>query len=361
VPRQAIVTAACALALAIRLPEAAQSQRDPFAFLAPAVVVSGVDRARLDRDEVLVRTLAGGDGQVAVFVATRLNARPDALVAWTRAIAELKRSRFVLAVGRFSDPPTVADLAGLTLDPRDLDEMRGCRPGACGLKLSAQEIASLKAAISTAGARWRDAAHAEFRRLLVERVQRYRAGGLGSLPSPADRGGQPGPAATMAAIVKRSPYLERLPNVLTWLQEYPAANASVESFFYWAKEDYGEGKPVISVTHVGISRPDSDRQLPSVLVTGTQIVATHYFEGSLGLTMVLQDPATDVRYLAYVNRSQLDLLRGLFGGLVRRVLKGRLERQAQQVVRGLRARLESDEPVDDPLSGGPPAPMPHPR
>jgi len=33
-------------------------------------------------------------------VATRLNAQPNALAAWTRAIAELKRSTFVLAIGR---------------------------------------------------------------------------------------------------------------------------------------------------------------------------------------------------------------------------------------------------------------------
>ena len=33
---------------------------------------------RLDRDQVLTRTLSGKDGQLAVFVATRLNAPPDA-------------------------------------------------------------------------------------------------------------------------------------------------------------------------------------------------------------------------------------------------------------------------------------------
>jgi hypothetical protein len=57
------------------------------------------DRADLDCDQVVARVLSGKGGQLAIFVATRLNAQPDALVVWTRAIPELKRSKFVLAIG----------------------------------------------------------------------------------------------------------------------------------------------------------------------------------------------------------------------------------------------------------------------
>lgn len=91
---------------------------DAFAFFAPWVRLSNDDRERLTRGEAVVRTLPATDGQLAIFAATRLNASPDALVAWTRAIADLKRSRFVQAIGRFSDPPAVTDLDGLVLDRR---------------------------------------------------------------------------------------------------------------------------------------------------------------------------------------------------------------------------------------------------
>ena len=320
---------------------------DPFEFLAPWIVVSGEDRARLDRNEVLARTLSGRDGQLAVFVATRLNAPPDALVAWTRAIAELKRSKFVLAIGRFSDPPSPSDLDQLTLDQRDLDAIRGCRPGDCGLKLSAADIESLTAVVETAGADWRDAVQEKFRRLLAERVIRYRAGGLAALAAPAD-GKKPRTLDdALSAIVEQSPYLAKVPNVVTWLQEYPHTDSAVESFFYWSKDHYGEGKPVISITHVGIVRPESDHRVPAVLVVGKQIFATHYVEGGLGLTMVLRDASNGAPYLAYVNRLQIDMLRGFFGGFVRGVLEDRLERQAPLIVRGLRARLESGNPPDE--------------
>ena len=325
------------------------SHEDPFAFLAPWVVVSEADRARLDRDDVLARTLPGRDGQLAVFVATRLDAPPDALVAWTRAIAELKRSRFVLAVGRFSDPPALSDLDDLMLDDRDLDAIRRCVPGDCGLKLSAPDIESLTGAVAAAGAEWRDAAQREFRRLLVERVRLYAAGGLAALPPAAHRRQPRRIDDALSAIVTQSPYLTRLANVTAWLQEYPHADSAVESFFYWSKEYYGEGKPVISLTHAGIVRPESDHRLPAVLVAGKQIFATHYVEAGLGLTMVLRDAANGEPYLVYLNRTELDLLKGFFGGFARGVLERRLRSQAPQIVRGLRARLESGAPPDDSL------------
>ena len=326
---------------------AQESPSNPFEFLAPWIVVSREDRARLDRDQTLARTLPAADGQLAVFVATRLNAQPDALAAWTRAIAELKRSKFVLAIGRFSDPPSPSDLEHLTLDDRDLEAIRRCRPGVCGLKLSAGEIESLTAVVAGAGAEWRDAVQRGFRRLLVERVIRYRGGGLAALSPSAERAAPRRLEDAAAAIVDQSPYLAKLPNVLAWLKEFPHVDSAVESFFYWSKEHYGEGTPVISITHVGIVRPASGHRRPAILVIGKQIFATHYLDGGLGLTMVVRDAATGTPYLAYINRSQVDILRRFFGGFLRGVLENRIERQAPLILRGLRARLESGDPPDE--------------
>jgi hypothetical protein len=290
------------------------------------------------------RMLSGTGGQVAVFVATRLNAPPDALVAWTRTIAELKRSKFVLAIGRFSDPPRLSDLDDLSLDAGDLDAIRRCRPGACGLKLSADEIHSLNAIKATTDTEWRAAAQREFCRLLIKRLLDYQAGGQAALPFPADRTKPRPPDRALSAIVEQSPYLSGFPGVVEWLEQYPRANSVTESFFYWSKEHYGHGKPVISITHVGIVRAESNERLPAVLMVGKQIFATHYLEGSLGLTMVLRDSRNGAPYLAYVNRSEVDVLKGVFGGFMRNVLEGRVERQAPAIIRGLRHRLESGNP-----------------
>jgi hypothetical protein len=314
---------------------------DPFGFFAPSIVVSREERANLDRDRVVARSLSGQKGQLGVFVATRINAQPDALVAWTHAIVELKRSKYVLAIGRFSDPPRLSDLDDLALEDRDLDAIRRCRPSACGLKLSAAEIGALSAVAVRAGPLWRDAVQREFRRLLVERVIQYRAGGLAQSSPPADRSSVMHPQEALSAVLDASPYLRRIPDVMTWLTRYPYAESTIESFFYWSKEHYGEGKPVISVTHVGIVRPDPHHGLSGILVVGKQIFATHYIESALGLTVIVRDPTTGTSYLAYLNRSQVDFLGGWFGRLMRGTLEGRLKRQAPLIVGGLRARLES--------------------
>ena len=75
-----------------------------------------------------------------------------------------------------SDPPTPADLHKLSLDERDLEAIRECTPGDCGLKLSAPEIEALKSAAESGGSRWHEAVQQEFRRLVVARV---------NLPKPA--------------------------------------------------------------------------------------------------------------------------------------------------------------------------------
>lgn len=343
----------CAMVVALRTPSTSygsgepDSKSNPFEFLAPSIVVSAEDRGKLDRDHVLARTLPGQNGQLAVFVATRLNARPDALTAWTRAIAELKRGKFVLAAGRFSDPPRESDLAGLTLDDGDIDAIRRCRPVACGLKLSVAEIERMTAAIAHAGASWRSALQQEFRRLLVERVMRYRAGGLAASVPPSDHAKPVRPLEAFATILDRSPYLTGMPDLVDWLARYPHSDAAVESFFYWSKEHYSEGKPVVSVTQVGIVHAAPGRHLPAVLIAGKQIYATHYVEGGLGLTMIVCDASTATSYLVYINRSQVDFLRGWFGRLAQSVLEARLQHAAPLVVGALRAQLESGaQPVD---------------
>jgi hypothetical protein len=182
-------------------------------------------------------------------------------------------------------------------------------------------------------------------------VNLYRTGGLSTLPPIDDRSTPKHLEETFASILAKSPYLERLPNVESWLKNYPDVDdTGIESFLYWSKEQYGRGKPLISVTHVGIVRPEPGRNLPAVLIAAKQILATHYAEGALGLTMVMPDSANGRSYLVYLNRSKLDLLKGPFSRVFRGALEDRLERNAPEVVRGLRARLESGPPPNHPLA-----------
>jgi hypothetical protein len=112
----------------------------------------------------------------------------------------------------------------------------------------------------------------------------------------------------------------------------------VEEFLYWSKESFGL-KPVVSVTDVLIY------QLPGrTWIASKQIYANHYFDTSLAITLLVDDPADasgNSIYLAYVNRSRVDLLTGILSGLKRSLVQGRLQRGMHDSLKTTIQKLES--------------------
>ena len=102
-------------------------------------------------------------------------------------IVGFKRSEMVLQIGRFSNPPTLADVAGLTFDPSDLDALRRCRVGNCSWKLSAATIERFRTAVDWNAPNWRDQATVIGRRLLVENTDAYLERGDDAIAPVADR------------------------------------------------------------------------------------------------------------------------------------------------------------------------------
>jgi hypothetical protein len=323
------------------------STSNPFEFFDPQVKLTPDERTRLERGEAIVKALPAMSQEVAIFSAARADFSGERLVAWVRRIDVLKRSAYVPAVARFSEPPRIEDLAGLELDQADLDELRSCRPGSCGLKLNEPEIRELGEIASARRPGWQEALQQSFRRVVLARAQGYRQGGLAAAQPYRDRDEPVAPAGEFEQILSHSPFVaERMPTLAQFLGRYPHEDSrDFESFLYWSKEALG-GRPIISVTHVVIARHDK-APLPEAVVASRQVFATHYVTGSLAITTVVGGRDGMPRYLAYLNRSRVDLLDGFFGGLVRRVAERRLRNEAGQVVDGLRRRLAAGEPDKD--------------
>jgi len=336
--------AALAVALAVLYAGQNSSASHPLTFFAPEAPLDAAELRRVDAGEVLVKSVPASSRDVAIFSAARVSIDGDRLVSWVRRIEALKRSEQVVAIARFSLPPTLEDLASLELERSELEALRACRPGDCGLKLGDDEIARL-ATLSTQGAPgWQRAAHATYREILLARATAYLARGLDGVTPYHDRGIPASPAAAFPALMADSTFLTRqLPSHVRFLREYPAvADPGVESFLYWSKERL-RGQPVVSITHVTISR-SPDPGLPDAIVIARQVYASHYMTGAVAVTAIVGGRGQGPAYLAYMNRSRLDLLGGVFGGLVRRIVAGRLRDEAGQVVDGLRRRLQSGEP-----------------
>jgi hypothetical protein len=326
---------------------------DPFAFFHPSITLSVEDRERLDRGAAIARIVPSEGHEVAVFVAVPVKVDGDRLVAWIRHIAALKKSSYVLAIGRFSNPPRLEDLADLVLEDEELSSIQACRPGNCGVKLSAAEMSQLQHDAAQAGRGWKPALQDAFRRVVLQRVNGYLAGGQSALPPYEHRDGPVWPALRFAAVLEHSVFLtERLPRFAEHLSRYPQTPMSdVETFVYWSKERLGR-KSLVRATHVSILR-SPDMALPDALVAGREIYATHYVNASLGLTVLMRGEPGAPNYLVYLNRSDVDIPGGLFRGLVRRLVQGRLKSEAADVLQGLRQRLESGEPPKTGAQGSP--------
>jgi hypothetical protein len=315
---------------------------DPFAFFEPSVKVSVRERARLDRGDVIVRMLPADDGHVAVFAATRLNASPEALLQWTRAIESFRQGQQVVGVGRFSDPAMDSDLDSLVLEDDELNVLRKCRPGNCDVKLAASEIAQIQNAVRAGGKDWHGAVQRAFRHVLISRVRLHRERGLLALPPYADRSRRTSVGEAFSAIIARSPYLTlTLPDVINSTLA-PPRNPADESFYYWSHDRYGAGRPVVTVTYVRLLERN-DPAVPQALTISTQLFANHYTEGALGLTAVTCE-AAGACYLAYLNRTQVDFLGGFFGAFKRAAIEGRIESETPNLLRDVRQRLESRSP-----------------
>jgi hypothetical protein len=310
------------------------------------VTLTSDERSRLESGGAVVRLLPRADREVAILAAVPVNASGERLVTWVRDIAALKKSEQVRAIGRFSEPPRLEDLNELVLDRQDLDAIRECRPRSCGLKLSAEEMATLAHVAAQSVGDGRPALQDAYRRVVLARVESYLASGYRAAPPYEDQRTPVAPGDEFGALLDRSPFLSaRLPHLVQHMQQYPAGPAGdVESFLYWSKEALG-GRPMVIVSHVFVSQQRIPG-LPDAIVVSRHVYANHYVTGSLAVTAVTGHREGSRGYLTYLNRSRVDVLGGIFGRITRLFIERRLRAEAAEVVEGLRSRLESIPPGD---------------
>jgi len=161
--------------------------------------------------------------------------------------------------------------------------------------------------------------------VLVDLVNRYREIGDAGLMTYVDSSQPLSLSTEFRAMVASQPaILERFPNLHSYLLEYPRrASDGLEDIIYWSKEKMGPSV-IISVTHMAMTRLAEGPE-GSFAAASKQLYGSHYFDSSLGITIVLDEAGdtTPRMFLAYVNRSRLDALSGFWGGLKRTIVRSR--------------------------------------
>jgi hypothetical protein len=313
------------LMVLIAAPEATTS--DPArALLMSAFNLSPAEISRLDLGEVVSRTLdVNHHREVATLGVIRIKTTPSNYVERLTDIATFKRTDNVLQIGTFSNPSQVADVRSLSIDDADLKRLRDCRVDDCNVRLSADGIERVQREIDWRAADASQRATQLMLQALVDYVGRYRSSGTSATMEYADRMPRLNVGREFASLVDADTVTwTYAPQLRRHLLDYPAPAADkTTDFIYWSKE-LVRGRPVISITHVAIA-PAADASPVAYAIASKQIYAMHYFDASLGLTLLVPDrtstsPAT---YVIYLNRSRIDLFDGVFGGIARRMVAGR--------------------------------------
>ncbi|MDP9323874.1 MAG: hypothetical protein M3P13_09580, partial [Acidobacteriota bacterium] len=120
----------------------------------------------------LARVLDTDKREVAVVGVVRIKASEARLFERYRDISSFK-SGVVLELGRFGTPPTPADLRGLDFENYDLETIRVCKPGDCGVRLSTANMERFARDVNWTAPGWREQAADLWRRLLAADAAAY--------------------------------------------------------------------------------------------------------------------------------------------------------------------------------------------
>jgi hypothetical protein len=297
---------------------------DLHAALKEPLQLSDGDLSTLGQGQPLAKTLTSSTPR-EMTTAGAVRIRGSALARFVNQFKTLegfRTSQFVLQIEKFGDTPQLSDLDKLTLETDDFESLRTCRVGECEVQLSADDIKRFSQVNWKSPHAARDAATL-YRAILFDHLLKYRAAGTKSLLHYQDR--EPGVSLaqeTQSLIDARPSLLDQAPALRDHIRRYPSGpDPQVEDFFYWSKEAFGF-KPVVGLNHVSAH---TDAATGRVTILTTQIYASHYIEGSLGINALMPDRSSNESafYWAYVNRARVGRLGGLLGKIARPIMQRR--------------------------------------
>jgi len=300
------------------------------------------DFAALQRNQAVVRLAPTSEKrEVAVTGLVNINASAEDFLRSYRDSMMQKSNAAILEIGRFGPEPALADLAGLSLEPRDIEDLKECVVGDCQVKLSAPMIERFRKEIDWAAPDYQLRAANLFKEMLVAYIKDYRRRGEAALIEYNDKQDSVSLATEQRELTSANGYVN------SFLADPKSGLQLVEEVLVWSKIKFGL-KPVISVNHISIYKRNSDVG-PQVLVASKQIYANHYFNAFHALTAFVNVPgATHGSYLVYENRSRADGLEGPFG----KIKRGVVEKKAIEGLRGIIAQSKAslDGPALNPTA-----------
>lgn len=297
------------------------------------------DRDTLLAGQPLIKLLdADPAKEIAVLGVVWVNAPARRYVELVKNIEQFERGGAFRVTKRISDPPRAEDFAALTLSDQDFSDLEDCRIGDCVLKLDADGVRRLRAAVDWRRPTAKADATALLRRMALEYVNGYREGGNARLGVHRDREHPTFVADEFRSMIDRLPSLAaELPDLRRYLLDYPKTTlADATEFLYWQETQFGL-KPTVRINHLVI-QDRSDR----TVVASKMLYASHYFWTALELRVLLPDAARGPGFwLVTVTRSRSDGLSGFMGRMIRDRVQSAVEESTRTALTATKTRLES--------------------
>jgi len=276
--------------------------------------ISDSDKERIRQGKIVDWSASeGSDRELALGMAFLVKAKPEDLEGMYREALVLKEVSVITAHGRLTGEGTMADLAGVKLQPNGEKEARrylNVEPGD-ELNLDAKEMAAFHALKSAGkgGDVLVKEVEALIRQGLLARYQAYRTKGLSGI-APYERGhGKKRNAADelLLSTKELSGVAKHLPAFHKFLLNYPQGLAkdeakNLEEFFYWLNIDVF-GRPTYVLVHRMLYHVGD-----AALAVERQYYASHDYNSMLqGLAAL---PTKDGTVLFYIGRVSTEQVAG---------------------------------------------------
>jgi hypothetical protein len=316
----AAVLAATAVVLALQTSVAVQSQVSAAQLLCQRFGFTPGQMAAVDAGTSVAVVLPSRvDREIAIAGAVFIQATAARLVSVIQNVERLESGEGFIRTKRLSDPPRLGDFAGFQLPATDVEALRDCRPGRCGVKLG-QGALDLLGKFDWSAPNATSRVNALARQTSLDYVLAYRKGGNQKLAVYLDSETPQPVAREFEEMVGRGDlWPDVIPPLAKYLREYPTAARPrlTSDFFYWSLAEFGL-KPVFRINHVVVQGTGRTSGLLHVVAV-KQLYASHYFHTAFEVRAVVSGrrPSGKGVYLVVLNMARSDGLTGLFGGLIK--------------------------------------------
>jgi hypothetical protein len=345
--RNRIVPGAAAVALAVLLLPLALVARalpnDVKQYLVGVAKFTPAEASSLEAGKVIAKLAPGGvEGEVVTVAAVKIQTSRKQVVAYYGQMISYVDGQVTKGFGRFSNPPTLADVANMSLDAADIAHLKSCQPRDCDLRLGGAALPKVRAAVNWNGPDPAGQVNTLLRQSAVDYVSAYLKNGDDALITYDDGATPVSLKQQWQGLMQGSQYFQQFnPALRDYLSQYPRQPLQgATDILYWVNEVYTGLKPVISVVHAVVY--DAPGQPDRTVIMQKQLYASHYYEGSLALALAIDanDGGAPATYLIYANRSRGDMLKGGFGGLKRKLAGDQARKAAMQTLETIKMVLE---------------------